>query len=361
MFPNRLVTKRGNKYSHVSLSRLLMKSNEYIISFIIPEAKRDSNFMIKQEVLLQLQENLEERLGTKALGCVSIIRRYQRNEINTLQFVDMLEKELGRVTGEIYLTDKELGLILAGTAGFIKDILSRLQTPTHRAYTPNYKFSKEVLNQFRDFLLEIFGYRAKNCFDMLKRYELLNPGLKEYSKQQYTIKKPKFFHNIENKPDASYWFGFLRADGSLNNDVYSIKFELAIKDKRSLEDFAKAVGFPLSRIKPRTRFHWYKGNLRGYESAILEFKCKPMAKQIDKIGFQGSKADQKYVPDYVVQAIKKAKEMSKQANLDWWLTTPGKVALAFLLGYYDGDGTYIGGRSARITSGSKPFLEHIKE
>ena len=86
-----------------------------------------------------------------------------------------------------------------------------------------------------------------------------------------------------------------------------------------------------------------------------------MAKQIDKLGFQGSKADQKYIPDYVVQAIKNAKEMSKQTNLDWWLTTPGKVALAFLLGYYDGDGQYIGGRSARIISGSKPFLEHIKE
>ena len=92
----------------------------------------------------------------------------------------------------------------------------------------------------------------------------------------------------------------------------------------------------------------------GEEEFVFEFYD-------EDLGFQSSKAEQKYVPDYVVESVKEAKKISKQTNLDWWLTTPGKVALAFLLGYYDGDGSYGGGRSATIVASSKQFLEHIKE
>jgi len=52
---------------------------------------------------------------------------------------------------------------------------------------------------------------------------------------------------------------------------------------------------------------------------------------------------------------------SKQTNIQWWLTLPGRVALAFLLGFFDGDGYYSGVKSARIYANSKQFLEHIKD
>jgi len=360
MFPDRLVTERGNTYSHAHLSRLLGKNNRYISTFIIPKVSSDSDFMVREEALLKLEKKLKERLGAKALGCVFIIRRYQSNEINTLQFVDMLEKELGRISGEIKVNNEELSLILAGTPNFIKSILDKMKYPTNRYYNSNYKFSKERLSEFKDFLFEIFRSRAKKCFDYLRRYERLNPDLKEYSNQRYTIGNPFYFRNIENIPEISYWFGFLRADGSRSGTGYWISLELAVKDTDRLEEFAKAVKFPLDRIKFRTRYQWYKGKLKGHEFARLQFGCKEMAKDMDDLGFQGSKADQKFVPDYVVQALKEAKKLAKQANLDWWLITPGQVALAFLLGFYDGDGTYEGGRSARIYASSKPFLEHIK-
>lgn len=86
-----------------------------------------------------------------------------------------------------------------------------------------------------------------------------------------------------------------------------------------------------------------------------------MAKDIDDLGFESSKSEQKSVPDYIVHALKKAKEMSELTNIEWWLTTPGQVALAFLLGFYDGDGSYKGGRKAVIYASSKPFLKQIKE
>lgn len=361
LFPDRLVQKRGNSYSNRLLSHLWGMAANYISSYVVYKAKRNSDFIIGKEALYQLQEKLEEKLGAKALGCFEIINRYQNNKISTLKFVDILERELGRVSGEIEVTDEEIGLILAGTHGFIKDILARIRQPSHLFYNPNYMFSKERLSEFKDLIFEIFGSRAKKCFDLLKRYQTLNPDLKEYSKQQYTIKKPDYFKNIEENPEGSYWFGFLRADGSRSGVPHQISIELSVKDKDHLELFAKAVDFPLDRITFRIRYKWYKGELKGFESTLLQFICRPMAKDIDNLGFQNTKAGQNYLPDYVVQALKKARETSKRKPIDWWVTLHGKVALSFLLGFYDGDGHYAGGRYAKICSSSKEFLEQIKE
>jgi len=361
IFPDRLVTKQGNAFGHTWLSQLWGRSDSYVSWVVVKKAERISDFIIGEKALLILQEKLKERLSAKALGCFEIISKYQSNEISPLQFVDMLEKELGRVSGEIKVIDEELSLILAGTHKFIKHILARISQPTHLKYNSHYKFSKERLNEFRDFLYEMFGSRAKKCFDNLERYKLLNLDLKEYSNQQYTITKPSYFQNIEKYPEKSYWFGFLRADASRNGKPYRISFELAEKDKDRLERFAEAVGFPIDRIKFRTRYKWYKGKLKGFESARLDFVCKPMVDKIDDIGFQRSKAEQKFVPDYVVQALREAKRTSEKTHIDWWLNLPGQVALAFLLGFYDGDGTYQGGRQTRIYANSKELLEHIKE
>jgi hypothetical protein len=361
LFPDRLMTEDRNIYSHVWLSQLWGKGSTYVRKSIIRKAKDYADFRIKEEALLLLREKLEEILGVKALGCLKIIRKYQGNEINTLQFVDLLEKELGRVSGEIKVTDEELSLILAGTHTFIKSIKGKIRTPSHSNYNPHYKFSKERLSEFKDFLFEIFGDRVKKCSEMLDRFERLNPDLKEYSLQQYTITEPNYFQNIKEKIFASYWFGFLRADGSRAGDPYRVTFALAEKDRDSIEDFAKAVGFPLDRISPRTRYQRYKGKLKAYRSLTVQFRCRPMVKDIDDLGFQSSKAEQKYVPNYVMESLKEAKKIVKQTKVGWWLTTPGKLALAFLLGYYDGDGEYLGGRTAKIYSSSKSFLEHISE
>jgi len=361
LFPDRLMTEVRNIYSHEWLSQLWGKGCTYVRKSIIRKAKAHTDFRVKEEELLRLREKLEEKLGVKTLGCLNIIRKYIGNEIYTLQFVDLLEKELGRVSGEIKVTDEELSLILAGNHSFIKSIKGKIRNPSHSNYNPHYKFSKERLYEFKDFLFEIFGDRVKKSSELLERFERLNPDLKEYSLQQYTITEPNYFQNIKEKIYASYWFGFLRADGSRAGDPYRVTFALAEKDKDSVEDFAKAVGFPLDRISPRTRYQRYKGKLKTYKSLTVQFRCRPMAKDIDDLGFQSSKAEQKYVPSYVVESLKEAKKIAKQTKAGWWLTTPGKLALAFLLGYYDGDGEYLGGRTAKIYSSSRSFLEHITE
>jgi len=360
LFPNRLVIKKGNKYSHQSLSQLWGRNEKYVSSYVIKKANEDSDFIIKGKAFLELKKKIEEKLGVKAQGCFQLIRRYQNNVINTLEFVDLLEKELGRVSGEIKLTDEELSMILVGTHRFINNIFNRMTISSHRTYNPHYKFSKERLNEFRASILEIFGYRAKKCINLINKYESLNTDLKDYPYQQYTIKRPNYFQHIDKHPDKSYWFGFMRADATRGEKSQRITIELALKDKEHLEKFAKAVGFPIERIKVRTHYNWYKGQLKTYKSAILRFVCKPMASQLAMLGFV-TKGELKSVPDYVLHALGKAKEKAKQTKTYWWLTLPGMVALSFLLGFYDGDGTYKGGRSAGIYAKSKEFLEHIKK
>ncbi|NVM43776.1 MAG: zinc-ribbon domain-containing protein [Candidatus Lokiarchaeota archaeon] len=361
IFPERLVTKHGNKYSDQTLSKIWGRNEKYVSSYVIKRTKEDPNFTIKEKDLILLKENIEKKLGMKARSCSEIIKKYQNNGLNTLQFIDILEKELGRVSGELKISDEELGMILTGTHGFIKNVFTRIMYSSHHSYNPHYKFSKERLSEIREFLNEIFGNKAKKCIELIKKYEKLNPDLKEYSLQQYTITRPNYFHNIEKFPEKSYWFGFLSADATRAEKNGRITIKLALKDKYLLEKFAKAVGLPIDRIKFRLIYRRYKGELKEYKTAILRFACKPMGMDLDKLGFRSTKNELNSLPNYVVQCLSKAKKKSKQEKIEWWQTLSGKVALGYLLGFYDGDGTYKGGKSAGIYAKNKTYLNHIKE
>jgi len=155
----------------------------------------------------------------------------------------------------------------------------------------------------------------------------------------------------------------LSADGSLSkiSSDRRITLELTKKDADVVKRFAKAVGLPLERVKYRPRIRRYNGEFKKFDMVYIRFGCKPMTNQLEELGFSSSKAERKSIPDYVEQAYREAKTISKQTNLDWWLTDPGKVALAFLLGFFDGDGSYLGGRKTRIFSSNKGFLEQVKE
>lgn len=62
-----------------------------------------------------LEQRLIEKFGAKAIGCIRIIQRYKdpSSGLTTLRFIEMLEGELGRISGEVAVTNEELSLILA--------------------------------------------------------------------------------------------------------------------------------------------------------------------------------------------------------------------------------------------------------
>ncbi|KKN13701.1 hypothetical protein LCGC14_1003700 [marine sediment metagenome] len=355
LFPERLV-QSYRKYTHKSLSHLIERADEYVSMYIISPGRKDSDYVISEKIMTLLEEKIAERLGAKALGCMYLIEKYKNREIDILQFIKKLEAELGRVSGDIGVTDTELSLILAGTRGFIKHIKGRITSPRHKGYNLDYKFSKERLEQFRGFIQDFSGGRAIKAIERINKFELLNPDLKEYSGEQVTITNPNFFKNLKTNPAVSYWYGFLRADGSISVR-YRISIELSVKDKDRLIQFADAVGLDRTRIKERIRYHRYKGDLKGYTSAYIQFESKSMHNDLVETKFQSSKSVVKSVPNYVKESLSEAKKISNQ----WWTTSQGKIALSFLLGFYDGDGHYKGGKSAVIYSASKMFLEDVKK
>jgi len=246
--------------------------------------------------------------------------------------------------------------------------------PSYNIYNPNYKFSLERLKQFNEYLEIILGGKVKNCMQLIEKYKNSNPDLKEYKSQQFTIRNPYYFNNL-NKPEKFYWLGFLCADGylvkSLKKKYYRIGIELSIKDRDRLESFADVIGFPLKRIKKRIKYTKDQyGSITANEMAYVLFGCKPMFKDLKSYELTYSKLQK--LPKIINKLIVQAKKESSQLDMNkinteffsisklWYFTDSGILALAWLLGFYDGDGSYLGGNSALITSSNVILLNQIK-
>ena len=81
-----------------------------------------------------------------------------------------------------------------------------------------------------------------------------------------------------------------------------------------------------------------------------------MARELYDNGFFSQSSEERKLPETILSEIKEADSISNNGPE----TNSGAIPLSFLLGYYDGDGNYRGGRSARIYSSSKEILEEIK-
>jgi hypothetical protein len=97
-----------------------------------------------------LKEKVNSKLGVKAFGCFSIIKAYEHSEKTTLELVDALNKELGRVSGDVEVTKKELSEIFGKSIEFISSVTVSLEDPNNTEYKPDYKFSKEILDNLKE-------------------------------------------------------------------------------------------------------------------------------------------------------------------------------------------------------------------
>jgi len=261
----------------------------------------------------------------------------------TLDFIEDLrikisklipKEELSRGRLSYYKVSKILG---QGTY-FITHIKSRIINPNDPDYNPNYKFSKKLLESFSKHLEVRFKHKAKGCLNLIKKYKDKNHDLKDYSRQQYHIHNPNlkedYFREINDKEKA-YWFGFLGADGSIEG--YRIIIELSVKDKAQLIRFCKDIGLDSDKkVKERDRTHEYRGEIRTYRMTYLKFKCRPMAQDLKRLDFASSKAERKDVPNFKDR----------------------KYLLAWLLGFYDGDGAQ---NRTLIYSANEKFLDRVKK
>ncbi|MFX0083048.1 MAG: hypothetical protein ACFE94_14965 [Candidatus Hodarchaeota archaeon] len=259
----------------------------------------------------------------------------------TLQLINDLEKGLGGLS--------QASTLLGFGSTYLSDLKQRITNSNVKGYNPKYKFSLSNLNVFKENLERNIGEKGDFCLFMINKYSKCNNDLKHYSRQQYrSTLNPNYFKRIDTLEKA-YWLGFLYADGEIRNKYkekywYRISVELSVKDRDHLENFCRAIGLiPAELIKERERYKKYNNKIKKYRMAYVRFRCKPMVKDLLNIGFSSSKTLKKSIP-----------KIFKKSNDS---TFGRKLSLAWLLGYYDGDGN---SNSTRITSSSKNLLNEIK-
>nr|MDO8134145.1 hypothetical protein [Candidatus Njordarchaeum guaymaensis] len=139
-----------------------------------------------------------------------------------------------------------------------------------------------------------------------------------------------YFETINTKEKA-YWLGFLCADGYLveHPNRAEIRLKLKIRDEDTINKFCDTL--QLNKNKKE-----YLTDEGGNKQAMIRFSCKKMSNDLIRHGLKFRKSK-------IIEYPKLAKE---------------HLELAFLLGYYDGDGR----RNTTILSvGSIRFLKQIKK
>lgn len=359
IFPERL-----KRFSDRTLSRFWNHHERFIDKLKLKINKFNSEYSFNSKDLNNLKDKCINNYNDKALDFIKIIDIYQNNEIDTLTFIKKIKNELGKISGKIEISKKELSILFGHYSGFISEIISKIKKSNIQKSYPDYKFSIENLKDLEENLIEISHPSLKRFLKLIKKYRDLNLDLKEYSKQQYTIKNPYLFSKIILLSTA-YWYGFLCADGWISKiceNRYRIGFKLAKKDRDRVNSFADSVGFKQNRIREVYQFRKNNnGEIKLYESLSIEFCCKPMYKDLIKHGFDDFKFNREGIPLFVKNAIKQAKGEVNSKNLHWSQTYNGKIAYSWLLGLYDGDGHYRGGYSAEIYSSNEQLLQEIKK
>lgn len=140
-----------------------------------------------------------------------------------------------------------------------------------------------------------------------------------------------YFKVIDTK-DKAYWLGFLFADGWLSRQKRNVRFGVSSdkKDEIQIDRFANAIGFNL-------KHKYYPHHITDKNLVKIRFMNRQFAYNLVKLGFIIGKEKSKHI------------ELPKFSCRELYL--------AFLLGYFDGDGKVY---SARITCGSKKFLLQIR-
>jgi len=140
--------------------------------------------------------------------------------------------------------------------------------------------------------------------------------------------KINYFKFINTKEKA-YWLGFIFADGCLHQaNVLQFQLEISKNDEILIDRFAYSIGFDIK----------YKKEIHRDSTIRLRFKNNQFANNL------------------IIHGMIVGKEKSKNIKLP--VLKKRGLYLAFLLGYYDGDGKQ---GTTSIKSGSKIILEQIKE
>ncbi|MFX1427384.1 MAG: hypothetical protein ACFFBE_13090 [Promethearchaeota archaeon] len=346
--PNR-INREHTGCTLQDISKLWGHHNGYV-SEKLNYQKNNPNYILPKKNLNELKQNLKKKFGHKANSSIILIDTHNSGQLSFNMLINNLRIELGKISQSVKTTLEDLALIFGygyGMMGYIRQ-------------HDNFVLSRERISLIENNLIQVLGSNANGALKICKKYVDKNPNLPKYPNQKYTITKPNLFQDFYNE-NTMYWFGWLCSDGWVSqpdNKHHQIQLKLKREDRKIVERFADAVGYDHDRILDETYLLKEDGNIRQIHSSRVFFGCKPMWHDLEKIGIFDFKNSEE-VPRIIRHLVTEAKSVNPNGKLI--SSIEGRLALNFLIGFYDGDGNYRGGMSARILNSKKKFLEEIAD
>jgi len=139
-----------------------------------------------------------------------------------------------------------------------------------------------------------------------------------------------YFEKINTKEKA-YWLGFLYADGYLVEypNRAEIRLKLKIRDEGTIDKFCDALQLNKSKKE-------YPTDEAGHRQTMIRFTCMKVSNDLIRHGLK----------------------FRKSKTIEYPKLPRTSLELAFLLGYFDGDGRR---NTTKISSGSERFLKQVKK
>ena len=183
--------------------------------------------------------------------------------------------------------------------------------------------TKGVLKKYKINLKNKFQnrYYISKFDEIFKRYENEN-SLKGFAFSTLNFNPNLKLHYFKfiNSKEKAYWLGWIYAEGHINKKN-RLQIEISIKDEILVLRFADAIGFERSNIVYKERV---RNNGKKLKTVLLSFKNNSFINYLLNKGLKkGKKAECINLPNL-------GNFNKKQIQ---------RFYLAFLLGYFDGDGT----------------------
>ncbi len=186
-----------------------------------------------------------------------------------------------------------------------------------------------------NYLLDIFddsSIYSKSSGDIYKIAELLTRNNFAVDRMRILKKNPNFKFNFFqdiNTLNNAYWLGFIYADGTISKELNYLEIKLSIKDMGTLLKLADDIGIESDKIK-------ISKNNTGRNIIKLRIYSIKVVRDLLKHGVVPNKSKLIRYPDLGNR----------------------KLDLAFLLGFFDGDGTQ---KTSILTSSNLDFLLQIQK
>lgn len=355
----------GKIISHQFLARVILKRPEDFIAKKYSLIRSGEQGTISDDVFFGIKSRIIKYYNQKSLKVPDIINKAFENyktylvqhryippvsvtpELSqniTYKFLITIKSELENYLDR-KITNREYSKTFLGRhPQFIEDKFGKIRRERYLGY-----LMKDLFADIKDRIFTFFTHEKapiseilNDAFDNYEDYLILARNIRsnEISQKFHPHLISDYFRKIDTKEKA-YWLGFMFADGYVilrlkRNNSKTIGMTLSIKDELTLNSFIKTLGLNIS-------YKNYFENKKFDENGVLKiFKyCR--------INWNHQEMANDLIDNGVVPNKSKIIRLAKLDN--------DELYLAFLLGYFDGDGQQ---GTSTIYSGSKKFLEEIK-